>query len=130
MLARRRLEEIEREVGRQDAAHAITLARSRQRDLAVDDHLRPALDGRDDHVDTLRRAIKRGWVGEVALDQFRAAGEQRLELVVAGIADEQLDARFRLIQQVRRDAASQHPGGADQKNGVSHGGDPRRSHEE
>jgi hypothetical protein len=88
-----RLEEIEAEIGWQDAANAIPLARFRERQLAGDDDVGATLYRRDDHVDTLRRAIERRSIPQIAFDNFRAALQQRLQdgglAVVTSVADEQ-----------------------------------------
>ena len=95
------LEEIEREVGGQDAPHAVAPADLGQPHLAVDDDLGAALDGRDDHVDALGGAIERGMVGEVTLDQLGAACQQRVECgAFAGsgaAADQEAEARLGLV---------------------------------
>ena len=122
VLAGRRLEQVEREVGRQDAAHAVALADLGERDLAVDDDFGAALHGGDDHVHALGGAIEGRAVSEVALDEFGRTRQRRVERVA--IADQQAQARLGLVQQVAGDMAAEHAGRAGQENGLGHRAGP------
>ena len=126
MFAGRRLEEVEPEVGRENAADPIALASFRQRELAVGDDVEAALDCRHDDIDAVRRTIERHRIGEVALDQPGAPHGQRFEFgaLTCYVSDNKANARVRLAEQVVGDAAPEHSGNADEENILCHGDDP------
>jgi len=100
VFARRRLEQVERVVGRQDASHAVAPPDLGERNLAVDDDFGAALDGGDDHLHALGRPVERGTVGKVALDDLGPAREQRVERGAFGsvaTADQQAHTRLGLV---------------------------------
>ena len=61
-----------------ECARAVATARFCQRHLPVNNDGRAALNGRHDHVHTLRGPVKRSAVGKVAVDDLGAAREQWL----------------------------------------------------
>lgn len=108
----------------EDAAYAVALAGLGQCDLAVDQHVGPALDRRDDHVNALRRTLKGVEVPQIALDNLSAAfqkwSQNATSCRLAGAPDEQSDASVRCGDEVVSDAAAEHTRDTDEKNRLSH----------
>ena len=122
VLAGRRLEQIEREIGRKNTPHSVALAGFRQGTLTIDDDVRAALDRRDDDIDALRGAIERRPIGEVALDQFGAGDHERVQGVglACAVTHQQTNTCIWLFEKMMGDAAAEHAGGADEENGLGH----------
>ena len=98
VLAGRRLEEVEGEVRRQDAANAVLGGGAGERDLTVDDDLATTLERGDHDVDVARGAIEARGVGHVALHEHGAALDEPVE-------------RGTLVRVVERPRADEQPQG-------------------
>ncbi|BDZ47921.1 hypothetical protein GCM10025867_01620 [Frondihabitans sucicola] len=88
----------------------------REGDLAVDDHVAAALEGRDDDIDALRGGIERRGIGDVTDDDLRVGSDERVDagrlggVVLPAAADEEADLHVVLIDEVRCDAGAEEAG--------------------
>ena len=122
VFARGRLEQVEPEIRRQYAAHAVALARLSERHLAIDDDVRPALDRGHDDIDALGRTVERGRVGQIAFGNLGSlCGRQIQCLLFAGdVANQQANTGIGLFEQMMGDAAAEHSCGSGEQDGLGH----------
>jgi len=120
-------EQVDREVRGQEPPRAVAGRGLGEGDLPVDDDVRTALQGRDDHVDPGAGGVQRGRVGDVPNDDDGAPAHQGVDALRLGrvgrdgVTQQQPHSDVALVEQVSRDPVAEHAGGAGDENGGGHG---------
>ena len=112
VLAGRRPEQVECEIGWQYPPDTVPARRGEQGELAGDHDVASPLDSRHDHVDALRGAVERSGVGKVGLHHLRAArdkiGERGVIRPPPARTDHQPELGVWFLRKVRGDAPTEH----------------------